>query len=316
MALITAPDVVPVQSKDRGYSLTKPTRKGNPIMVLAVVIVFLLLAVGIWRSSHNGSAVEKTVTIVAAGLDIPAGSRIRFTSVHYMEIPKRYYSPSMALTPVDLVGRMAKTYIPMGEPIQETMLFSGSNGLSALLENDERAITLQLSDEELVGHFITQGDRVDVIVASAKDEKRYTKTICQNLDVLMCVPKDQTYARSGNSDKNSITLAVPLHSAEVINEALEVGKIRLVLRNHLGRIQPHLLGADPRDLLPTSALIDPKPLPVAQPTMVARPSFPQLPPPPPIMPLLDQIPPLPAPVQWAVEVLSGNHRETYVVPNH
>jgi len=321
MATLTAPDVVPVLSRERGFSQAKLTRKGsspNPIVLFAIAVVVLLVVAGMWRASQNNSGVEKTITIVAAGKDLPAGTRIGFTSVHFMQIPKRYYSPSMALSPVNFIGRMTKTYIPMGEPIQDTMLFKDAGGLAATLENDERAITLQLSDDSQVGHYITQGDRVDVLVVSSKGDKKYTKTICQNIDVLMCVPKDQTLSKGGRSEQNSVTLALGSHQAEVVSEAAEVGKIRLVLRNHLGRIQKHLFGADPADLLPSSAFTETHAVTTPATTPVLP--TPDLIPPPPlpavsntnIMGALPQ--PVQQPLQWFVEVISGSKKETYAFP--
>jgi Flp pilus assembly protein CpaB len=204
----------------------------------------------------------------------------------------------------DASGRVTKTYIRAGEPLQQYMLFPGRDGLSANLETHERAITLQLEDDALIDHSIQPDDRVDLLVVSSNQNKKYTKTICQDVRVVMTAPKEQVLAHSINTPTNKITLAVQPDQAELITEAIEAGKVRLALRSHLSRTEQHLLGANSDDLLPVPAQTTPKST-ISEKTAV-------LPPPPPPETVTDEQEK--NPLLWTVEMIMGNKKETYAVP--
>lgn len=253
--------------------------------------------------------------MVAAGRDIPAGVRLGFTSLHYVEIPKRYLTPDMAVASNQLVGRFTREFIAEGEPILPQMLLPGRNGLSLNIETHERAVTLSLSEDALVDHSICPGDLVDILVTSTRDGKKYTRTICQEVRVLMAVSRQALLnPRNRNNDINRITLAVSPIESEKLAEAVEVGKVRLVLRNRLSRIQENLPGVGERDLLPAQALIEPLPSKPDWPPSAGMPSPPPplIAPPPPVAP--EQAQEVKTPLEWVVEVVTGNHREKYAVP--
>jgi Flp pilus assembly protein CpaB len=188
------------------------------------------------------------------------------------------------------------------------------------LESDQRAITLQMTDDALIDHCLNPDDRVDVLcVSSSKGGRRFTRTIATDARVLMCVQKNQLLARRlGNASANMVTLALTPDLAEAVTEAAEVGKIRLVLRNSLTHIEPTLKGIGPDDLLPVSALEPEKKIETAD----AAVQLPAIPPPPPIdmidgpkAPVSVQAAAPPSPVQWIVEMFSGSHKESYGVPS-
>jgi hypothetical protein len=99
--------------------------------------------------------------------------------------------------------------------------------------------------------------------------------------------------------------------AEAVSEAVEVGKIRLVLRNRLTRIQPRLNGAGPDDLLPASAFALEKKIEPTKEAQEEKKVIDLAPPPP---PLVDAEPVVQGPVQWIVEMFSGSHKESHGVP--
>jgi Flp pilus assembly protein CpaB len=314
MTSATAPNATPVLVWDKtNPQLKSPGKKNNLFMTIAMIAIVALCISGLWRTFHT-AAPTKYVQVMAAGRDIPAGVRVGFTMVHFLEVPKRYVTKDMITSLNDVSDRVSKTFIPIGEPIKTTMLLPGHDGLSLDFSIDERAITLQLDDDALVDHAIQPEDRVDIMVVTNKESKKFTKTICQNARVLMAVPKEQVLAKHTSSNSNNkITLAVTPEKAEAIAEAVELGKIRLVLRNRLSRSEQQLAGAQPEDLLPDSA----KNLTPASPQIVKTSVAGTLLPPPPVMPAID-LPALPAaapsPVQWLVEAFSGTHKETYGVP--
>jgi len=302
VASTARPPVSQVISWDKAQQQLRPAaKKNNPTMLIATMAMILLAATGLWRAMHHAPA-RQMIQVMSAQRDIPAGTRIGITSVRFLDVPRQYTASDMITSLNDVSGRVTRTFIPAGEPIQSFMLFPGHDGLSVALETHERAITLSLDDDALVDHSIGPDDRVDLLVVSSKNSKKYTKTICQAVRVLMAVPKEQLLAHRAGSATNKITLAVTPDLAEAITEAQDAGKIRLVLRNRVSRVEQSLAGANQEDLLPAAAS-DTSPL-IADQVMV---------PPPPV-----SAPPAPdqhtGPLQWMVEVISGNHKENYAVP--
>ncbi len=302
-----------------------------PILIALVVILLLVAAA---RTFAPHAPVAKTVQIVGAGQDIFPGTRITFHDLHYVIVPDSYYSEDMFTKTNLLVGRVANTYIGKGEPIVSANLFAGKDGIAQRIENHERAITLKLDDYALVDHSINSGDKVDVIVTSTLDGKKYSKTVCQSVPVLFSYPREALHSTSLRGQESSrITLAVTAEQAELLALAEESGKIKLVLRNRLSSELPHLIGYGESDLLPSKALEAKEHLKLAAesrgsslPTAGVNSNM--MPPPPLSSGLLDipapsvSIPPsidaALAPIgktaRWVVEVFSGSKRDLYEIP--
>lgn len=310
MAAPVITDVPPALSRDQSLRVGKPAGR-KPLTMILVAAIALLVLSGLARSFQKAPVVE-SVRVVAAGKDIAPGCRLGFTCLHYLNIPRNYWSPQMVTSYPDVVGRVATAYIPAGEPIVTSRLLSAGKGLSPAVNVNERAITLKLADDALVDHSICPGDRVDVIATStASNGKKYTRTICQNLLVLLSVPKEIVLSdKLRNAEQNKITLAAAPADTEKLAQATETGRLRLVLRNPLNWAQVALSGADERDLLPhdalrieppvsgqplNSSLMPPPPPPPALPAAAAGKEAAALPPP---------------PLQWIVEVFKGSHKES------
>jgi len=285
--------------------------------VLAVVAL-VLVAVGVFRSFYKPQTEAPTIRIVGAGVDILPGARIGFNNLHYLSLPRNYWNKDMIATSDVAVGRVAKVFIPAGEPVMNSSLFNGKDGLSLNFETDERAMTLKLEDDALLDHALEPGDLVDVIVTTASDGKKFTKTVAQKVRVLLTATKEAFLGnRARGSELNRITLAVTPDQAEVLSEAVEVGKLRLVLRNRLSSVSSKLGGVQESDLLPPKALI--KDLGKIN---IAR-EIPTPPAPPSLMPPSDLAPVLSneansmrTPLQWVVDVFSGSKKESYAFPEH
>jgi len=314
MSAPTAPNAAQTLSWDKAEKPFKSVRKKqNPLTVVAVVAIVILGFSGMWRATHQ-EAPSEWVKVVAASTDIPAGTRLSFTSLRYVQFPKQFLPRDMATSLTTVEGNVTRSFIPQGEPIRPSMVFDGRRSLAKVLETHERAITLQLPDDALVDHSIEPDDRVDLLVVSSKNGDKYTKTICQDARVLIAASKLQSIAkRGGSADLNKITLAVTADVAEQVTEAAEVGKIRLVLRNRLGRTVQHLFGADQNDLLPADAFKQKSAVLIPAPPMAS--ALPSLPPPPVPFPLPDvaaQVPP--GPIEWVVDIFAGGKKESVSVP--
>lgn len=318
----SAPEVAPLLNRGRSLNTLPagPNKGMNPVALMLLAVVVLLLMIGIGKSLFKPAATNDVIKVVGAAADLPAGCKLSFTSLHYIEMPKKYYSPDMVTSNELVVGRVTKLFVPAGEPITNDSLLPGKGTLSSTFETNERAMTLKLDDEALIDHNVFPNDCVDVLCTSTKDGKKFTKTICQQVRVLMSTTKDATVGnRVRSNDQNRITLAVTPEQGELLAEAVEVGKVRLVLRSKLSRVSSHLGGVSEEDLLPARALAAvakaTKPLTNALNHNQFNPFQFLNPPAAPKLPLPQASAPPPNPIEWIVEVFSGAKKESYAFPN-
>jgi Flp pilus assembly protein CpaB len=252
--------------------------------------------------------------------------------LRYINVPAELVSRDMSTSLNTIAEHECRTFLAAGEPIRKSYLFSHADGIAANLTSDERAITLQLNEDELLDHALIPDDLVDVIAVSNKDGKRYAKTICQKARVLIAASKAQILARHVGGASNKVTLAVSPAMAELVSEAADEGKIRLVLRGRYNRFEEVLSGAGPNELLPASVVEEAamkeaeikaakdKAADKAQQSalLAAEPKFIRLPPPPPAPSQTDDLPKPPPkpPFEWVVQMFSGNKKEQVSVPTN
>jgi Flp pilus assembly protein CpaB len=303
---------VPILNKDASYTgaLGKPKQKNNNAVVLLSVLLVLLVVAGAVRLFGAAQKTDHSkVVVMGAAKDLPPGFKIGYQDLHAVSLPAEFITDDMEADISKLVGRTTRSFIRMAEPVHSGDLLPQRKDLSEILGNNERALSLKLNSESLVDHSIQPGDRVDVIATTAGPQgKKYTKTICQNVLVLMSVPKEMLGTDvARNEEQDKITLALTPEYAEQVSHAADVSKIRIVLRNKGYRTVRELPGADERDLLPHNALR------VEPPVLTVPPPGVELPPPPmPPVPAIDA-PTLPAPVQWVVDVFLGAKKEANAV---
>ena len=208
-----------------------------------------------------------------------------------------------------VVGRYAQSYIPANGPISESDLFPGHGGLPSQLGHNQRAIALKLSPEALVDNAIQPGDRVDVIVTAAKEGRNFSRTVCQDLSVLLSVPKEGILPSTSHNQTSSgrITLVATPDQVEKLSEAQSVGKLCLVLRNPDDHGIVALAGSDERDILPASAFA--KVLPAVKQMLSLQP--------PPPLSAVQPLPPAPAPTKlgWLIELYKGATKNELVFGN-
>ncbi len=323
MATLTAPDF----NKVRGAGTPPPERaKAGAIRYLMLGTLLILLIVGASKTFLHGKQTPATIDVVAAAQDIPAGCKISFSSLHYLTIPRRYASSSMYGSYEKLVGKTSRNFIAKGNPFLDSDVLSVSS-IAETLPSDMRAITLQLDAEAQIDYSLQPGDKVDVIVTATPNwakqhNRKFTKTVCENLAVILCTQRNQVLLRSNRSaDQNRVTLAASPADCELLSMAASTGKIRLVLRSPASPAHYNAPGADEKDLIPGFALKE-----IAmQDALDKAPTAPSafIPPPPADVSASLPPPPLPQadegkapdPIGWVVQMFSGSKKETYAVPN-
>ena len=228
-------------------------------IVLAGALIFgLLAAVSVTRYLSSAQAYTKSLNRVAvAKVAIPLGTKIIPEMVMVVQFPAES-TPDGAFESVEkLTGRVAITNVAPREPITEARLApeGTAGGLSAVIPEGYRAMTVKVDDVVGISGFIMPGTLVDVVVTIDPAERAgmqdpISKIVLQNIKVLangqnIDKPEDQ---REANSVK-AVTLLVTPEQAEKLALAASEGKLQLVMRNSIDQGDEQTTGVNKRGLL-------------------------------------------------------------------
>jgi len=210
--------------------------KGMTYMAVAVV-VGLLATVGIHRYVVNKTQVAPappTGMVAVATGDIAPGTALSGGSLKLVSWPKELIPPQSAAALNQVEGRVVTFPISTGEPIMFSKLapVGAAAGLSSLLDESKRALTVRVDDVTGVAGFLHPRDRVDVLAdMNVKGAgENYSKVILQGITVLSI---GQIWQQTGDDKPtvvNAVTLELTPEQAEILNLASNEGKIRLALR--------------------------------------------------------------------------------------
>ncbi len=263
------------------------------LVVLTGAIVFgLFAAVLVSRYLSNAQAYTKNLNnVVIAKVDIPLGTKLIAEQLSVMQFPQGASPDGTFDTPEKLIGRVAVTNIAAREPFTDFKLAAeGSEaGLSAVIPEGYRAMTVKVDDVMGVSGFLRAGAMVDVVVVIIPSEAATTnrdpisKVVLQNIKVLasgqnLDKPKNEREAES----VKAVTLQVTPEQVEKLALAATEGKLRLVMRNATDQGDEQTTGVNKQMLLSGERAMpapepgalkseQPKVAPVAAPRPYARP---------------------------------------------
>ena len=228
-------------------------------LVLVGALIFgVLAAVSVSRYLSSAQAYTKNLNKVAvAKVAIPIGSKIIPEQIMVVQFPKESTPDGAFESPEKLAGRVAVTNIAAREPITESRLAPEGTaaGLSAIIPEGYRAMTVKVDDAAGISGFIMPGTLVDVVVVIDPREGSgmqdpISKIVLQNIKVLangqnIDKPKDE---REANSVK-AVTLQVTPEQAEKLALASSEGKLQLVMRSQIDQGDEQTPGVNKRGLL-------------------------------------------------------------------
>lgn len=229
------------------------------LFVLAGALVFgLLAAVSVSRYLSGAQAYAKNLSNVAvAKVAIPVGTKIIPEQISIVQFPKGSTPDGTFDAPEKLAGRVAVVNIAARETLTDSKLapVGSVGGLSAVIPEGYRAMTVKVDDVVGVSGFIMPGSLVDVVVVIDPAEKALTqdpisKIVLQNIKVLangqnIDHPKDE---REANTVR-AVTLQVTPEQAEKLALASSEGKLQLVMRNSVDQDDTQTSGVNKRVLL-------------------------------------------------------------------
>jgi pilus assembly protein CpaB len=205
-------------------------------MALAVV-AGLVAAFGIQRYVAHKTYIPPVATgqVVVSTAEVSPGNALSAGAVKVVSWPKELIPPQSASGLNQVDGRVVQSPIAKGEPVLFSKLapVGTSAGLSSMLDDNKRALTVRVDDVIGVAGFIHPRDKVDILAdlkVPGKDEN-YSKIILQNITVLSI---GQSWDQKGDGKPvlaNTVTLELTPEQAEVLNLASNEGRIRLALRS-------------------------------------------------------------------------------------
>jgi pilus assembly protein CpaB len=250
------------------------------LLMMALAVAFGLAAVALasrWLLRQTPGASNR---IVVAAADVNLGQRLTPEMLKSLDWPADSLPRGALRDASRLVGRVLKTSVLRDEPLSEAKLAPAGTlgGLSALIAEGKRAITVRVNDVVGVAGFALPGNFVDILVntqaAGVGRESAISKIVLERILVLAVaqeVGRDETKPRV----VNAVTLEVTPAQAENLDLARSVGTLSLALRNQVdprpgvteGATKLTLLGAQ----VAQAAAASPAELPAAQTVAQARP---------------------------------------------
>ena len=213
------------------------------MLIVSIVLGLAVSALAVGWVSQKGAIASNKV--VVAVMDIELGSRLNPQMLTTVDWPSGSLPQGAFADAKELQDRVVKTSIQRGEAILNAKLapVGTQGGLSAVITEGKRAMTVRVNDVVGVAGFALPGNYVDVMVNAQKDkegaksneeQQQISKTVLERVLVLAVA---QEAGRDDTKPKvvNAVTLELTLEDAEKLDLARNVGTLSLVLRNQIDK---------------------------------------------------------------------------------
>ena len=253
-------------------------RNVKAIVVLALAMLAGLSAAlyaAVWVSDSGRVATAK---VVVAAADIDPGSKLNPEMLTVVAWPAGSLPAGAYTDTRQLQDRVLRSSLSRGEAVlsRKLMPAGAQGGLSAVIAEGKRAMTVRVNDVVGVAGFALPGNYVDVMVNAQQDRGKdqapvpVSMTVLDNVLVL-------AVAQEANRDEtkpkvvSAVTLELSLEEAERLDLARSIGSLSLVLRNQLDKRRAVTTGVSKDSLF---RMREPAPTPVAVATVAPAPAAP------------------------------------------
>jgi pilus assembly protein CpaB len=224
------------------------------ILVSLVAGLVAVVLAARWLAQQSSLSVQK---VAVANIDLNVGHPIRADNIRLVDWPRGSVPQGAFADAAELEGRVTKINLLRDEPILEPKLApkGTKGGLSAVIGEGKRAITVKVNEVVGVAGFALPGNYVDVMVNTregaargANTQDNISKIVLERILVLAIA---QEASRDDTKPKvvNAVTLEVTPEQAEKLDLARSVGTLSLVLRNQLEAKPAQTAGATKETLL-------------------------------------------------------------------
>jgi pilus assembly protein CpaB len=294
----------------------------NKRLVLALtgaVVCGLIGVMLITRYLSNIQAYTRDLgNVVVAKTEIPLGDKITAEQLAFVQMPNGSVPEGSFKKINDVVGRVAITPIGVRETITNMKLAPAGTGggLSAVIPEGYRAMTVKVDDVVGVSGFIMPGSFVDVVAIITPISPAgaaggpISKIVLQNIKVLASGAKlDSPENQRQPSEVKGVTLQVTPEQAEKLVLAVNEGRLQLVMRNYSDQEDSKTKGANKGSLLSGETYV-PQPVPTER-AEVSKPVANHAP----RLPIsIEPKPAAPAPRRNSVELIEGAKRRDVEIP--
>ena len=276
-------------------------RNTRALVMIAVAVLLAVGAVIVAARWISAQAAGNTNRVAVALVDISLGARLSPEMIRMVDWPTSAMPPG-AITDMKLVEtRVTRTSIQRGEPVMESKLapVGTTGGLSAVVADGKRAMTVRVNDVVGVAGFALPGNFVDILVNTQEDgarnnanrEQAISKIVLERILVL-AIAQESSRDETKPKVVNAVTLELTPDQVEKLDLARSVGTLSLVLRNQIDPSPVNTAGAT------KATLLDVKPVPLPEGKPIAAPT------------VRRQVVRAPAPPSEQVEVIKGLERST------
>lgn len=211
------------------------------MLIVSIIIGLVVTAMAVVWVGKKGSISSNKV--VVAAMDIELGSRLNPQMLTTVDWPSGAMPQGVFADLKDLQGRVVKSSVQRGEALLSNKLAPDGTqgGLSAVISEGKRAMTVRVNDVVGVAGFALPGNYVDVMVNTQqdKDGKReeniqISKTVLEHVLVL-AVAQEASRDETKPKVVNAVTLELTPEDTEKLDLARNVGTLSLVLRNQIDK---------------------------------------------------------------------------------
>ena len=198
------------------------------LLVGAIAVAFAIR----WIGQRTEIA---SIKVVVASRDLVFGTQLKEGMLEVIDWPAAGTLKEPVAEPKSIYQRVTNTQILRGEPVLLSKLAAQGEkaGLSALLHEGSRAVTVKVNEIVGVAGFALPGNYVDVMVhATDKSNLPISKIVLERILVL-ALAQDASTSETKPRVVNSVTLEVTPQQAEKIDLARSVGSLSLVLRSQV-----------------------------------------------------------------------------------
>jgi len=210
-------------------------------MLMLLIALLAGAAAVIFASRWIQAQASDSGHIAVAAMDVELGARLTPEMVKLVAWPAGAVPPGAFNELESLSGRVVKSSVARGEPVIEGKLAPAGTkgGLSAVVAEGKRAMTVRVNDVIGVAGFALPGSFVDIMVntqneGSKNNDKDHaiSKIVLERILVL-AVAQESNRDATKPKVVNAVTLEVTPSQAENLDLARSVGTLSLVLRNQI-----------------------------------------------------------------------------------
>ena len=212
--------------------------RSRGILMLFIALIAGLAAVFLatrWMQGQGGDGGR----IAVANTDIELGGRISPEMIRMADWPMGSTPTGAYKEAAKLEGRVVLVSMQRGEPLIEARLapIGTKGGLSAVVPQGKRAMTVRVNDVVGVAGFALPGTFVDVMVntqdegGQRNDRDHSVSKIVLERILVLAVAQEADRDATKPRVVNAVTLEVTPRDAEMLDLARSVGTLSLVLRN-------------------------------------------------------------------------------------